>query len=147
MQVSTDHQVEQLLRPAEFDVRPHLDAIVPLHEWVQALVQVDRRTGRDSLFKVVALEHSLHRHAAKKSEHTIEPEPGKPVAVPHDLGRVDVDDPGDLGQVTVGVLLDLVVGQPLSGIVAATGVADLGGGRADDEDRRVPKLLELSEFP
>ena len=43
LEVAADHQVEQLLRAAEFHVGLDLDAVLPLHQRVQALVQVDRR--------------------------------------------------------------------------------------------------------
>ena len=51
LQVAADHQVEQLLAAAQFDVGLDLDAVLALHQRVEALVQVDRRAGLERLVK------------------------------------------------------------------------------------------------
>ena len=66
------------------------------------------------------------------------------------LGRTSacrhIDDLGDLCEVGLGVLLDLLGGQSLSARVAAAGVADRGRGGADDEHRGVAEFLELPQL-
>ncbi len=63
-----------------------------------------------------------------------------------DFGSVEVDDPADLAKIILRVVLDLLLGQRGAGLVAAGGVADEGRVIADDDDGRVPKVLELAEL-
>ena len=51
-----------ILKTKKFHVGLDLHRVVPLHERVQAFVQVDRRAGLAPLGEVVALQHPLHRH-------------------------------------------------------------------------------------
>ena len=49
-------------------------------------------------------------------------------------------------EVVAGVGLDLLLGQPGAGLVAAGGVADERGVVADDDDGRVAEVLELPQL-
>src|SRR5262249_13692931 len=57
-----------------------------------------------------------------------------------------VDDLADLVEVVPGVLGDLLLGQPGPRLVAPGGVADERGVVADDDDGRVPEVLELPQL-
>ena len=58
-----------------------------------------------------------------------------PAKYPGDNSRpIDVDDLADLCKVVARVGLDLLLGEPGAGLVAAAGVADQGGVIANDED-------------
>src|SRR5262249_41614678 len=137
---------EQLLAAAEFDVRVNLDAVVPLHERVQAFVQVDRRARLAPLREVVALEHALDRDLARQREDVEEREPGEPVAVAMHLGLADVDDLADLLEVVDRVGLDLLLREPGARLIAPARIADERGVVADDEDGVVAEFLKETQL-
>ena len=70
----------------------------------------------------------------------------EPLGVVADFGLVAVEDFEDLVFVGLGVSVDLFAGEGLAGLVFAGGVADEGGGVADEEDDGVAELLEVLEL-
>src|SRR5262249_33613576 len=127
---------------------PDLDGVLPLHERIQALVQVDGHAGRgpEAVGEVVALQHALDGDPAGQRQDVEEVPPAEPLVVVTDLGPGDVDDLADLAEVATGVGLDLLLGEPGPGLVPAAGVAHQGGAVANDQHRLVPQLLEQAEL-
>src|SRR5262249_34171226 len=81
LQVTAHHQTEELLAPAQLDIGADLDRVTALHQWVEALVQVDGRLSLETFGEVVALQHPLHGDLARQGQHIEKTEPTEPVAV------------------------------------------------------------------
>ena len=60
LEVASHQQVERLVGPADLDVRLHHHRVVPLHEGIEHLVDVDRDTGLQALGEVVTLQRARH---------------------------------------------------------------------------------------
>ena len=70
----------------------------------------------------------------------------QPVGVVDDLGAVRVEDAHQLVEVAPGVGDDVLGGLRRAGARPSRRVADLAGEPTDDEDRRVPEVLELAQL-
>src|SRR5262245_13294680 len=147
LEVTANHQVEQLLATTKFDVRVDRGAVEALHEWVQALVQRDRLFFFHAIRKVVAFQHPLHGDLSHQPEHVEEAELREPLTVKPHLGLIDVDDLADLRQVVLGIGLDLFLCEALARLIPSTRVADECRVIADDQDRVVAEFLELPQLP
>src|SRR4029077_10254263 len=64
LKVAANQNVEELIRPAEFDIRFHHHRVPALHDRILNLVRVDRLLLVYPLAKVISLEHLLQRYPA-----------------------------------------------------------------------------------
>ncbi len=96
----------------------------------------------------VAFEHAGDGHFLAEFEGIDEGHGVEPFGVVADFDFIGghVEDFAGLGEVGFGVLFDLLGGEDGAGFLFAGGVADHGGGVADDEDGLVAEVLELAHF-
>ena len=148
LQIAADEVVEGLVGAAEFDIGLDHHRVPALHEWVEKLVDVDGLAGLVAFLEGVAFEHAGDGHLGGEFEgvdegHLVEP---FGVVVNLDFVRRQVENFAGLIEVGFGVGLDLLGGEDGAGFLFAGGIADGGGGVADDEDRLVAEVLELPHF-
>ncbi len=148
LEVAADEVVEGLISAAEFDVGFDHDGVPALHEGVHEFVDVDGFAGFVAFLEGVAFEHSCDGHFLAELEgidegHFVEP---FGVVAEFDFFGGHVEDFSGLFEVGFGVGIDLFAGEDGAGFLFAGGVADHGGGVADDEDGLVAQILELAHF-
>ena len=141
-----DQQVELLVGAAELDVGLERDRVVALHQRIQELVHRDRLPGLVALGEIVALEHAGDRVLGRELDHARGAHGAEPPGIEVNDGLFGVQDLEDLVLVGPGVGLHFLRGQARAGGVLAGGVADHPGEIADQEDGRVPQLLELAHL-
>ena len=100
-----------------------------------------------ALGEILAREHLRHRLAGGELDDVHEAHRAKPFAVVADFEvlRVGQEDLADLGDVGLGVGVDLLAGEDFAGLVPAGRIAHAGGVVADDQDGLVAPLLELPD--
>ena len=136
-------QVELLVGAAELEVALQRHRVVALHQRIEELVHADRRAGLEALVEVVALHHPRHGVLGRQLDHAARAERVAPLAVVADLGPRRVEHQAGLRVVGLGVGLDLLARQRRPRGVASGRVADHRGEVADQEDHRVPEVLQL----
>jgi hypothetical protein len=146
LEVAAAHEVELLVGAAELDVAFEGDGVVALGHGVEQLVDGDGLLLLETLVEVFALQHLRDGELGGEADHALEAEFLEPLGVIADLGFGGVEDLEDLLLVGFGVAVDLCLGERLAGDVAAGGVADEGGGVADEEDDGVAELLEVAQL-
>ena len=145
-EVTPGEQVEELVRAAHLHVGLDHHGVVGLHHGVEELVQGDGRLRLVALREVVALEDARHGELAAELEQALEVEREDPVAVVDDGGLLGVEDLHGLGDVGLGVGLDLLLRELGARGVLAARVADEGRAVADDERDLVAEVLELAHL-
>ena len=113
---------------------------------VDEFVERDGLLGVEALGEVFAFEHLRDGELGHELDHVVVAELVEPLGVIADLGFFGVEDLEDLLLVRFGVGGDLLGGEGLAGDVASGGVADEGGGIADEEDDGVAEELEVAEL-
>ena len=81
LQITTDHEVEELLATAEFDIGADFHTVLALHERIETLVQVNGLAGLQALGEVVPLQHALHGDLACQLQERVEVKTTEPFAV------------------------------------------------------------------
>jgi len=109
-------------------------------------VHRDRQAAAIPLGEIVAFEHPGERVARGQLDHAARAERIAPFRVVADLGTGRVEHQAGLLEISTGVRLDLLAGERRPGRVAARGIADHRGEVADQEDHRVPEVLQLTHL-
>lgn len=146
LQVPADHDIEELIRAADFDIGADDDRVPSLHDRVLEFVGADGERIFHSIAEVLALEHLLESDAAIEADDFFVSHFAKPIAVEDDFGFFFIEDFESLFLVGGGVREDGIAGELRAGGGASARVADHGGEVADDEDGVVAEVLELAEF-
>jgi hypothetical protein len=118
-----------------------------LQERIKEFVNADVAAALESLLEGVAVEHLGDRFSAGELDQVDQVHGPQPLAVPADLqmARIGQKDFADLGEIGLGVGVDLLSAEDRAGGVSAGGIADSGGVIADDQHRLVSKFLELPD--
>jgi hypothetical protein len=122
------------------------DRVVTLHQRVQEFVDRDRDAALEALREVLALEDPRDRVARRELDHPVGAERHRPLAVVADLGLVAVEHQRGLVEVGLRVRLDLLARERRARRVAAGRIADQRREIADQEDHRVPEVLQLAHL-
>src|SRR5207245_8642388 len=92
LKLAPDQYVEELIGPAELDVRLHHDRVPALHDRILNFVGANRLLLLDPLAKIVALEHLLERHPAVEANDVFETHLSKPIAIKNSFGSRRVEN-------------------------------------------------------
>ncbi len=139
-------EIEFLVGAADLDVRPHHDRVPGLHDRVEQFVHADRGTRGQAPGEVVALDGPRHGHPGGELYHVRQGHLLEPLAIPPDLGVIEVNDPAHLLEVGLRVGVDLLSGQDGTGLVRLRRVPHPRGVITDDDDREVPEFLEHAKL-
>jgi hypothetical protein len=116
--------------------------VVSLAERVEELVRAYRGSRLQPLGEVFALQDLLQRGLAHELQDVGRIHPAQPLGVSVHLGGLWVEHEIRLVEVCLGVGVDLVAGEYRSRLRPAARVSNHRGVVADDEDDRVPVVLE-----
>jgi hypothetical protein len=145
-EVASHQEVERLVGAAELDIRLHHDRVVRLHHQVQEFVQENGDPFLVPLGEIVALEEAGDGHLRGQADQLVKRQRLEPRAVAHDLEPVRRQDLPHLVEVGLRVDFDFVRRELGAGLLATAGVAHERRHVADDQNRLMPKVLELAEL-
>jgi hypothetical protein len=146
LQIASAQEIEELVRPAELEIAVDHHGVPPLHQRVDHLVDADRLVLLHPLLERVALDHARDGHAPGEPQEILEPEAVEPLGVAPHLRLRDVDHLLHLLDVRLKIALDLLARELRPELVAPGGIADHRRRVADDEDDRVPELLDRAQL-
>lgn len=106
----------------------------------------DRDAALEAFREVLAFEDPRDRVARRELDHPVGAERHRPLAVVADLGLVAVEHQRGLFEVSLRVRLDLLARERRARRVAAGRIADQRREIADQEDHRVPEVLQLAHL-
>ena len=146
LQVTTHHQVEFLVGTAQLQVGLEGHRVIPLQQRIQKLVQADGVALGKARMKIVALHHAGHGVLGRQFNHAAGPQRVAPFAVVAHLGFCRIEHLGRLGVIGFGVGLDLRGCQRWARAVAPRRVANQRGEVTNQENDRMPQILQLAQF-
>src|SRR5205085_2463325 len=147
LDLTSDEEVERLVGATELHVRADLHGVEALEQRIEELHDADRTSLPVADREVVALEHPSDGVRGGEAEHVGHVELPEPLGVAHNLRASDVDDAAGLLQIGLRVRLHLLRREHRSRVRLAGRVADQSREVADDQDRRMARVLELTELP
>ncbi len=146
LQVTADHDIEKLVRAAEFDIGFDHDRVPALHDRILHFVRTDRLRFVHALAEVLALQHLLKSDTAVEPDDVGEGHAGEPLAIEHNLRLRPVEHLESLILVGLGVGQHFIVGQLRARGRTTAWVTDHCGKIADDKDPLMPEILELTQL-
>ncbi len=141
--VAAHVQVEELIGPAQLDVRLEEHRVVGLHQRVQELVQRNRLARVVPLAEVAPFEHLRDVIARRQPNPVVTRHRAEPAAVEVHHGLHGVEQLEHLPLVGLGVRVDGLACERRPGLGSAGRVADEAGEIADQKDHRMAKVLEV----
>ncbi|MBM2827092.1 MAG: hypothetical protein HW403_1156 [Dehalococcoidia bacterium] len=146
LELSPHQAVEHLVRAPKLHIGLDGQGVIGLEEGVDELGHGDGSALLVAIGDVLPSQHLGYGEAAGQVYHIGQSELTEPLALPHHLGLLGINDPEELGHVSLGVGADLFGGEHGASLGLAAGVADLSGPIPHDEDDLVAQLLELPEL-
>jgi len=140
---SVNKEIEFLFGGAEFDVGLEFDGVESGEQGIEQLVDGDGLAFVEALAEILALEQACEPITATEANDVLRGEFAKPIAVAADFGFGGIEDFEDLGEIGLGVGVDLFSGERRAGFGDAGGVANHSGEIADEEDGGVAHVLEV----
>ena len=140
-------QIELLIGAAHLDIALERHRIVSLRQRIEQFVNRDGRAFFVAFGEIVALQNARHRVSRTQADQVFEAQRLQPFTVVTDFGFYRIENLEQLRLVRLGVAVDLLARHRRARDVAAAGVADHGGGVADDEDHGVAQILEMLHLP
>src|SRR5581483_8989211 len=132
--------------PANFDIRPQDHRIVPLHEWIQQLMYMNRSILTKPPGEIVPLKQSRHGVMTTQTDHLRWRHCLHPFRVETNFRPLRIKNFERLTGIRVSIRLDLFTGERLPRLRSAGRVANHAGEVANQKDDRMPKLLKLAQF-
>jgi hypothetical protein len=146
LQLAPHEEVEFLVRAAQFDVRFERHRIVALHQGVEKLVDGDGLPAGVALGEIVAFQHARDGVGGGKANDVHRGHAIHPGGIEHHFGLLGFQNLEHLFGVRPGVFLHLLAGERRARHVLAGGVADHAGEVADEKQRVMPQILQLTHL-
>ena len=146
LQVAPDHDIEKLIRAAEFDIGLDHHRIPPLHDRVLHLVGPDRLGFVHPLAEIFPLQHLLQGDPAVQANDIGEGHFFEPLAIEDNLGLRPVQHLESLLLVGLGIGHHFIVRQLRTRGGTAARIADHRREIADDENALMTEILELTQL-
>ena len=146
LEIAPDEDVEELVGPAQLDIRADHHRVPALHDGILELVKAHRFPLLVARLEILALHHLLQRHAAVELHHLVEAHHLEPFAVEDGPRPLRIEDFVSLLLEALRIRHHLIVRELRARLRAARRVADHRREIADDEDRLMPEVLELPQL-
>ena len=156
LQVAAHGHVELLIGAAQLHIRIHRHRVVALQQRVEEFMQGDRGAAAVALGEVVLGQHLAHGAGAEQADHRRQVHALQPLGVVSHLqaaGGFEIEQRRllrlvlpQLAQIGGGVGGHLLLGELHPRGALAGGVADPRREIADDQHRRVARVLEGPQF-
>ncbi len=152
LNLSSQKEVEFLVRPPQLHIGLNTNGVVGLKEGVQELLDVDRLPPFFPFLEFLPLQKTLDgrrpdgRKPIQEPEDSFPSDPRNPIRVPPDLHTLQVEHLPELLQESFGIALDLGRGEGGTRLIVSGWIAHTRGEVAENDHRHVPEFLELAQF-
>ena len=146
LQFTPDEQIEALIGSAEFQICLQGDRIVALHERVQEFVHRDRQFFLEALGKIIALQETGERVAARELNETGRTQRIAPLRVVANFRLVQIKHHAGLVQVSLSIGFNLFARQGRTSGVAARRIPNGSSEVTHQKDYGMAEILKLAKL-